>query len=567
MTESEERIILSRGQNQIFERIYQNISSNGFDTNINFDGIETGKLIDFSLSAAGFLSVQNFENLESTLHDSDIKKIIGGTFKLKILTPREVEELTTGIKTHTNNRKNHSTTALFTIQDGKYSIVSKNGRNVLTLQTPPIEYQFKGVEKLEPRELFRRVRNLLAHSVQYKSNSKILLFSNDGCIEISKMWLRGYSELFVSSSETFDTLKAKIMLTKELQQTGNYLESFEDINKGLSAIKSIFPPEIVTNYYRVNNFVNFRLKYQPDFFKKPIDEKIEMLIQLLEKNPNFLTGSNETINPSIVYNIQQLVSDTLKERKVSTTLNPDDDIYARQAEILEKISAFNRKYKMYEMVSEKKKDPKHLGILLSLEKEVTKLSAEFDGINREIENRKKMESSSMILYNTEDIRNLPVEVASNVVALLGYNNLITSGFFEDTLAKTDINTLTPEQEKFFNKINLNNIICSQYGQKFSKPYNAESICLILTFIRNSISHGMISYRFPSLKSGQVADFKDVELTFYLDRQDIMVTASVDEFYKLFMSGSFTMKRPKEVITGYINEVKTTSPISTNENGE
>ena len=567
MTESEERCIMCERLNKIYYKLYEAIGENGFDVNLDLDEIYSGVLIDFSLNAAGFLSVQNFDYLAESLKESDIKKLLGGTFLLKQLSGDEIESLTDGIQTKTVDKKDHKQTTLYSIQDGKYYIHTKNGKNTLVLKTPPATYNFKHNIKPTPAEFFHKIRNLLAHSVQYKSSSRILLFSNEGYIELSKMWLRGYSEMFVRDAKTFDTKHAKQTMLAELEATGNTLQNIDDINKALSSIKRYFPPEVVSSFFRVNNLVRYRLEYQQEFFKQSLEDKVDTLIQIIDKNPNLLTQTSETINPVIIYNLQQLMSNELSKRGVRAELNEDDDIWQRSDEADKEYADFERKYKFIMAMAEGKKDAKSRALLNNSQKELERIMAKNDAIERDLDIREKLEFAHMSLYDEQKLKYLPVEVAVNVITLMGYNNIISSGFYEDTLAETDFTKLTPAQKSFFERFDLDAVTYTSKGRTFKQPYSPETNCFILTAIRNAISHGFMTYHLPPLKSGQKASFKDAKITFYLDWQDITVTATVDEFYKIFSSGEFEKKRPQSVVTGRVVEVLYQAPEDTEANSD
>ena len=126
--------------------------------------------------------------------------------------------------------------------------------------------------------------------------------------------------------------------------------------------------------------------------------------------------------------------------------------------------------------------------------------------------------------------------------------MVTSGYYEDTISKTNYTDLSPAQRGFFDRLNLDSLDYIYRGRALPKPYSAESKIFILSAIRNSICHSLISYKLPSLKQGQKANFNDAEITFFLDRNDIQVVGTVADMYEIFTSEEFFKKRPEGVMT-------------------
>lgn len=554
-TESEAKCIYAESLNDLLVRIYQHIEKNGFNTDLFLEDFQSEELINFGIATTGFLSVQNFEQLIGTLKDSEIDNIIGGTFNLKKLSYREAADITRKCDAKPTQTKNKGTkTPLYKIQDSSYSIVSKNGKNTLVLKTPEVEYFTTATNPITTKDVFHMIRNLTAHSTSYKAGSKIIFYTEDGYLELPRMWFRGYSELFVNNLSQFDTEKAKTILHSELPKQGNYLESFDDINKALSAIKGLFDKEIVSNFFRVNNFVKYRLTYQPDFFERPLEEKIEILVQIIEKNPNYLTKPSETINPSIIYNLQQLVSRELAKRDVKAQLNSDDPLFEESEQLAAEYADFQRQYNFVMQ----NKNPKP-ALLQHLIKKLEELDARKARLLATIENREKLESAHMELYSAEELEFLPIEVAVNVIALMAYNSLVTSGYYEDVLSTADYKNLSTEHKRFVNGLNLDELTYHYQDKKFSTPFAADNKYYILSAMRNAICHGLISYELPTAKKGEAADFTSAKITFYLDREDIMVSGTVESFFKLLSSAEFFKTRPESMLSKPIAMMKKSLP--------
>lgn len=557
ISESTARGIYAESINDLLMRIYQhiNLEDAGFYTSLYLDDFTNAELVNFGMSTTGFLSLQNFEQLASHLTSTDIDNIVSGTFNLKSLSKQEIELLTEDINVKSTKKNNTTKTTLYKIQDSSYSIISRYGNNKLVLKTPEVEYFSQSKTPVSTKDIFHLIRNLSAHSLPYKNASKFIYYTSDGYLSIPRMWLRGYSELFVNQNPEFDSNQAKEILLRELPKTNNYLDNMKEVNKALSLIKNLFSSETLKNYFRVNNFVRYRIEYEPAFFTKSFDDKVEFLVQILEKNPNYISSSGETINPRIIYNLQQLVSHELSQRQEKSQLNDDDDEIFEEVLRIEK--KFDELYRKYEIVQKlKNPDP---SVLKNLLKEFDHFEARKNGLEQAIMAREKLESANMVLYNASDLKHLSVEVAVNIIALMGYNSIVSSSFYEDIIAQTNISKLSAQQKMFMEKINLDTLNYSFGSKKFNKPYTEENKLFIIAAIRNAICHGLISYELPPTKINETANFEDVQITFYLDREDAQVVGTVRDFYKIFSSSFFTMERPDYVITQPTSIMRTEIP--------
>ena len=555
MTESTARGIFAESINDLLVRIYQHIiPETGFVTELFLDDFTDTEVINFGIATTGFLSMQNFEQIASGLSSSDIDNIIGGTFNLKQLSRQDVLEMTSGLDTKTTTKNGVTKTVLYKIQDSSYAIVSRYGKNKLVLKTPEVEYHSPSKVACSTKDMLQLIRNLSAHSMPYKFASKVVYYTNDGYVSLPRMWFRGYSELFAKDDPTFDSKTAKEILLKELPASGNTLENSKDINKALSLIKNLFDADTLKNFFRVNNFVNYRIACDPIFFEMNFEDKVETLVQIIEKNPNYISSASETINPRIIYNLQQLVSHELTKRQAKSQLNEDDEIFEEVARFQKEYEDFHKQYELIQKV----KNP-NPALVKNLLKKSEALDAKQKSIEQTLLAREKLESANMGLYNASDLEYLSVEVAVNLIALMGYNSLVSSAFYEDTLANTSLSNLSAEQKRFFKEINLDNLTYSFGTKKFTTPYDDENKAFILSAIRNAICHGLISFQLPPISNDKVTNFEDVQVTFYRDRDDSKVTGSVKDFFEIFSSSFFTKERPEYIITRPITMMQRNLP--------
>ncbi len=539
-TESQARCFVADSIRYILHKMYNNITTVGVGTNINFDDISDPELIYFGLATTGFLSMQTFES--DTVEDREYDKIIGGTFNLRSLTREETQRIVENYGAKFVDSKKGLKASLCKIQGATYSITSKNGRNTLVLRTPEPELHTPKAEPISTLEFFKLIRNLTAHSIFYRNGDNIVYYTNDGYVSVPTMWMRGYSELFVKEKPAFDANAAREILYNVLPAQNNKLSNEQEINQALSSIKHLFDADTLKHFYRVNNFVNSRIKYQPVFFKVKLSDRVEILLNILEKSPNFLKQANETISPLIIYNLQQLVSKELEKRETKNAIYEGSDLHQEMEALIQEYESLQKRIAF---IKGQKKP--NIALLQDGIRRSEEIQTKYATIQSKIDAHEKLSSSNMDFYDPEDLQYLPVETAVNIVALLAYTDLVLSSFYEDTLRNTDYTELSNAQKQFFSGFDFNNISYIHKGNK-TVVKDPTDVCFTLRAIRNAICHGLISYRFNSLKQGETSSFENVEITFYSDIEDIQVVGSVKSFYELFGPNLFTSERHKSVVT-------------------
>lgn len=542
ITESNYRSATADALRYLLMLLYNNISEVGVRTSIDFSQVTDDELINFGLITTGFLSLQTYES--DMFEDSEYDKFIDGTFNLRDLTPEERQKLLTLYDTSLKPAKRDRLKAnLCSIHDSTYSIVSKYKKDSLILTTPPPKLHTNSTTPVTTIDFFKLIRNLTAHSMFYKFGNDVIYLTDNGYVSIPKMWLRGYSELFIRNQKTFDTEKAREILLEELPKQNNTLSTEKEINQALSLIKDLFPPEIVKSYFRINNFIKTRLEYQPAFFKLThLEDKIDIIINILDKNPNYIKQSNETINPRIIYNLQQLISKELEKRDIQNTLTTNNPLYSEMEKLESEMEACERAAKFVGSLGRPNK-----ALIQSRIKHNQETAAKVQSLLARLQNQEKLSSANMDFYNPINITYLPVETSVNIIALLAYTDLVTSSLHEDTLAYTDYNNLSPKQQQFFSQFDMKNLSYIYKGKRY-KIEDSTSVCFALHAIRNAICHGLISYRLTPLKQNTTATFSDTEITFFSDLEDIQVVGKASDFFKLFSQSAFTYQRPKEIIT-------------------
>lgn len=576
-TESQQRIDVSKNQIEILKTIFENIHENGFDCDIDLSSIPTEKLMDFWLYSTGFMCLQNFESDSLPFDYKECENIANGWFYLKSLSYDEARKLLADAG-NTPKSKNDYIGQLYTVQDGKYSIgtskriVYKYGvplRNqpciILNTDKPTYVYFDNDVD-ITPDRLIHIIRNALAHDVPFVKGSTVAFRvggTKNDYIEVSKMWLRGFSELFSQLNVPANENEVIDVLSKELSLSRNYLENEKQVENAISLVKNLFSEQVQNNFFRVHNFIKTRLKYEPDFYKKSLDEKIATIAAILSHSQTYLTESFETITPSIVYSLQQLVAKELAKRDKKATFylkdeeqDEIDQMIARKDKAVERYDSFLEKYPILKDIYSpafntfRKRNPFVIKQYLKILEEIDKVEAMLKNKLASLKIRQKLENSQMELYNPESLKYLPVEVAANIVWLMGYNSLISSAIYEDLIAHTDFNDLNPDQVAFFSKFSFDKFTIGFLSNKQKikgDNLTVNGIPYMLLILRSAICHGRIKYTMPPVKKGEKPNFQDVILTFY-DRDDITISGKLIDFYNFFGSGAFTAVRKPTIIT-------------------
>ena len=563
ITESDLRIILARKQNEILQTIYNNINSDKFDLSVDLSKFPATSLKDFWVYTSGFLSIQNFESIIENMSDKEVDDILEGKFKLKSLTNEEANAFAKSAgKTIPTYGVSHIIN-LYTIQDGTYKLnkgvsrVTSNGQqkpNWLSLETDGIMYYCDDPNlEISSKQVMNIIRNLIVHRTPYINGSKLTFVGENQEIVVSKMWLRGYSELFSQNQSNVDAETIEKVLTRELAKSRNYINDPAELDKALSNIVHCFSPEVVKNYFRVNNFVKLRVQYYNDFYKKPLDEKIKIISAICANNPRYTTGSNESIEPSIIYNIQQIIAKELANRGAQEILSEDDNdtesYFKVKAEVDEADKALDNFGKNTSNTNSQFAKTQLKRLMLKYQSAYKKL---LNQINT-LENKQKLESSHAEIYNLYGLEYLPVEVAVNVVCLMGYNSLVTSAFYEDLIANASAE-LNEQQKSFFKSISFDGIKTSYFGEKVTGEYSPEEKMYLLKCIRDAICHNHITFTLSPVKKGDDFNFEDVKLAFTADWNRTVISGRVADFFKLFGLENFMKERSNEIVNGKVHVV-------------
>ena len=233
MEDSYYRISISKTQNKILKKLFENIGSDSFNLDVDLGEFDANELNNFWIYTSGFLSVQNFEAMSNQMSLEEIDDIMEGKFKLKSLSNEEANALAESVgKSFPKSGVSHFID-LYNIQDGTYTVNKTVARhyldkrpNWLSLKTDGVKFYTDNPNpKVTTEQALNILRNLMVHSAPVVNGSHLIFLDDEQDIEVTRMWLRGYSELFSQKQKKVDAEDIEETLSKELSKTGNYIEN------------------------------------------------------------------------------------------------------------------------------------------------------------------------------------------------------------------------------------------------------------------------------------------------------------------------------------------------------
>ena len=542
MNISEIRRNIAQKQNEMLRAMFAGVGNDKFDFGqIDLSDFSIVELSDFWLASTGFLGVQAFDDYEFT--DYEAKNILSGKFFLKDMTQSEAQRLLEESEVETTpNFNKYFDVTLSEIQDGTYSLVNERNRYTndlyVRLETDPLEFINSTTIPVDNIQIIRFVRNVIAHDMPYINGLKLKFYGGDYEITTSKMWLRGLMEEFVFSSIGIDSAKLYDILMQKAYENNMQINNNQDVDKALSLIVDQFDDEIRSHYFRINNFIKSRVALIPDFFDKNLSEQLRIISVLISKNPNLLKSSSETINPSIIYNIIQIISKEI-DRRGERALYEHQDI--KSEEIDELLEEHERLIHEIAVCFSQKKKKELIRAINSNEKQLLYHQ-------KRLQNIQKHETSSMNLLDIEELENLPVEVAFNLVCMMGFNALNTSEFFEDLVENVDAYSIDKNQKAFFSKFDLSKFTARTLStNKQIALTEPNDVVMFLNGVRNALSHGNATYRLPNLKKNEKFDIMNITIT--MTSRAFAFEGKIIDFYNLFNSPLFFGSRPPEIFMG------------------
>ena len=274
MKDFEAKRKVAQGIDTILSRMYENVHHNSFDENIDFSGIPSTTLKDFWLYTAGFIGFRNNDDLEERITPDEAQKILSGKFILKYITSKQAEIIANRANVVIDNSDEPQKVALYTIQDGTYYI-NKNiketpesePKTFISLETHPVELHTDAPQSyVDPLYVLTLLRNTFCHESPYIKGNKLTFLKDDSDeIVISKMWLRGYTELFAKQISLYNSAELATFLRSELEKTSNTLSNNDQIEEAVELAKPMLNEDFETLYPLIKFFVKERLTFEPKF--------------------------------------------------------------------------------------------------------------------------------------------------------------------------------------------------------------------------------------------------------------------------------------------------------------
>ena len=596
MTETEKRIALAKRQRKILKLIFDQIGQDKFNTDLPLDDVDINALKDFWVYTSGVLAVQNFENSSDEVTPETAREILSGHFRLKRLGQEEARQLRKQFGISNSKGGTRKLVDLYTIQDGTFKIENSTDSQTrqvhtnLVLDTNEIEYELdEKVVSLDGSDedvmrLYKTIRNMLVHSIPYISEDQTqIIFVGQRFIKeenkyateyltVSKMWLRGFSELFADTH-------TKLSATDIEQRLNEFFFAQDEIvnerglDRALNSLKEHLPPSMVENISKEMVYlVKDNIVCYDNFYGKDKGEQAKILANLLENHIAIRQKYPKTMSLPIIYKIQQLVARKLNERceKEEVDIFDSEEFVSKDGktikDVIEEAQSVVAKYENMLKYGglDKISRIRVLGEISRIKNDIKNLTELRNKMNAMF----KSETLHMNLLNPEGLENLPVEVGFNVVCLAAYNAFVTSGFYEDALHNLDFKNMSPEYVNVIRKIHLDGLTYTHkpYDKIENAGWNIGNTAYLLECMRNALVHGMVSYKIPADMYDQKPTFKDAIMTFKSSHGNVLIHGSMADFFKLFTCEGFFASR-REIDPELSDVQKPEKPKKTKQDNE
>lgn len=570
----EEEIKLVESKMQILEMLFDAVNNNSVDVGVDLSSFSSEELGEMYNDIMAFNIIANNDAITDYFTYDQMSDFINGEFRLKNFTSLEAMEKIKKFPRHMQLSMEFEGLE-YSIQDGKFYVVKErdvkrlvNYYEKLKTNAPMLCFNDEDMTRKKlPYEVLNIFRNMLAHGSKLEKDcdNGLLVVSQDyKKFSCTPMWLRGLSSIWSARHKTLDYEGIKNLICKEYGVGKKSISSPDDIKEILKITDS------KTDYRKdpshMYKFVLNRLKYYDNYYgmvdekgNEDFDKKIDIFINSIANNPNHIVGGYEVLNSKILYNIQQIVameqekclrkkygkaiSDNVNINKATSELQDARKLMEELEKVDEKLLEFKTQLdskvgKVKELYYYKNK--KTIETLIAKRKKINlQCKASLD----EVSNDFKIESDEMKLFDKNTIANMPVEVAVNLVGLMGYNRLVSTKFYE-TLLSLDPKTFTKAQRKIINNLDLSAFSFTTKRGKLAVD-DLENKITLLKRIRHATTHGNISYSIPPSSSGELT-YKDVKMVYSCDGDsEIKVSGRVEDFYNLFKNPVF---RPNPKLT-------------------
>jgi len=561
---------LTEREFKLLQRLYSATSNDDFNINVDISDFTTKEIRAVYFDLAIFNIIANNDRFEDVFNESVMRDVVNGTFVLRKYGILEAAEKNKQYKSQ-DHRSLSFKIKECQIQDGSYYYRKTSERTATiyesVLETNSPSFYINGEDftnRLLPCDILSRFRNIIAHSRKIYTDPKngTIHFESDKYEFVcSQMWLRGFSTLWASRHNNLKENEIRNAIKKEYGEGKKSINSEEALKEILRLTADFTGYK--NNPSRMFTFVKNRLKYYTNYYglvlndgKEDFDKKIDIFINIIANNPNHIAGNKEVLNSKIIYNIQQIIadeqirqlqksgkvfSDSFDQDETKKMLGRAKNLAQQHSEVVDRLNEHqrqlaSRKGKAQELYRNRYR--REIESLIKQEKILYNLGHQTLDDARD---NSSLESMKMDLFNKSSISNMPIEVAVNLVAFMGYNRFISSGFYQEALNEGA--TLTNRQQNEIMALDLsgfsftrtNGVIELNGGQKQQK---LENRITFLKRIRHATSHGLISYSIPQ-NSNSTSTINDILVTYGSEGvSDVKVTGKIKDFYKLFSKDFF-----------------------------
>ena len=544
---SKDKITIAKNIHGIIRKIIKGIDQNGVTTNLDFSDVELEQLKDFWLYASGFISMSNKSYLEKVFPSRQIDSIIQGKFFLKSISFQQAQNLVKAAKKPRIKQNKPTETKVFSIQDGTYIVHSGEkdpttgeSINYITLETNPLQITGKAFDSSS--HILLTLRNIFAHSTPVIDGNNIIFDNGANKFVVSKMWLRGFCELFSQNYNPLNCSELIEAMSNYQKKAKKNLLSPDDIPEFLESAKHLFPEHVQEEFQKVISFIKNRIQYNHNFFSLSEPEKIESLAAMCNSGYSNYTVNYGISNPQTMFDLLQLLSREIEKQQLgSASFDNDDEKIIKYKELTDKIDNIDARIKLLTTVQT---NPN----LNSLNKQRAKLMSQLESLISEMTQQVNSVATNIDFLNSTPLNALNIEAAVNLVYLMAYNNLVVSGFYEDVLRYVNLGDLNETQYETLLRFNMGNICAQHNDNEPGLVFSAKGKGFALYTIRNAICHGTFGYSIPQAKNGEQPFIKDIMLTFTSPDKSWKYFGTLGDFYGLFLSETFFKKRTADLIS-------------------
>ncbi len=553
---------------ELLNRLYDGITNDKVNVNVDLSDFSADELRSLYNDLMVFNIIANNDSISDYFSYDEMSEMLNGVFVLKKYNNIEAKKKLESIPRYLRNSINFEYLET-TIQDGElYFVKSHDYKRLvnysakLKTDAPVLMYNDNDdvTRKKLPYEVLNIFRNMLAHARKIETDNasgRLIIKQDYKTFSCSPMWLRGLSSLWSARHKNLEYDAIKDIISKEYGPNKKSISTQDDIKEilKLTDSKTAYRKDPSHMY----KFVLNRLRYYDNYYgmteekgNEDFDRKIDIFINIIANNPNHIVGGHEVLNSKILYNIQQIVAEAQHEKmeeQYGEAISENFNFKKANAGLdmagkkLEDLKVVDDKLQEIAVKAQQKNGKAREFFLYQHRNEISKLRSQRDKLleechnfMEEVGNDIKLESHEMELFDKTSITNMPVEVAVNLVAFMGYNRIVSTEFYENIL-NVDPKTYTKAQRKTINNIDLSNFTFSTKWNRIQTDTLENKIGL-LKRIRHATTHGNISYSIPA-QIRQNLNYEDIIMVYSCDGEnDVKVTGRLGDFYDLFNSDMF-----------------------------